>query len=327
MSHILLKAVALAALSWGLPACSSDSAESRATAISPTAAPAPADSATVPGGAPRYQCPRHPEVASDQPGACSTCGMPLEHPDQAAGSGRTFEINLTTTPAAIVAGQPVQLSLRPQDRAAPGAPVPLALVHEQKLNLVIVSRDLSEFYRETPLAGADGAYSQEFTFKTGGDYVLFEDYTPAGDRPQLGRQEVTVSGPKRAAVKFEPDVLGWQGADGYVVKLNLGAAPVAGTPLTLMAKVGHNGQGLTDLENYLGARGQLVIISEDTKQCWHVQPQVLPEQRPVVPFQTQFDRAGRYRVFFQFNHGGKIRTADFVVNVAPGAGAAAAAPQ
>lgn len=314
MPRILLAGLAWAALALALPACSTDS--------TPTAATGKTDQpAAAHTGEHIYQCPMHPEVVSDKPGTCPKCGMNLEHTDNAAGSGRTFEMKLTATPAALEAGKPMRLAFRPVDKAAPDAPVPLALVHEKKIHLIIVSRDLSEFFHEHPTFGADGAYSQDFTFKTGGDYVLFQDYTPDGDRHQLGRQDVTVNGPKRPAVTYDQDVMKWQGGDGYAAELTFDRPAKVGASLAVKTTITRNGQPVTDLENYLGALGHMVIISEDTKQYLHVHPLDQTDKGPAVGFHTQFEQAGRYRVFLQFNHGGAIHTADFVVNVAP-AGAA-----
>ncbi len=316
MSRILLTGLAWAALALVVPACSSDPASTAATTSTDKTPTAPAH-----GGAHIYQCPMHPEVVSDKPGNCPKCGMHLEHTDNAAGSGRSFEMKLSTMPAPLEAGKPVQLAFRPVDKAAPDAPVPLALVHEKKIHLIIVSQDLSEFFHEHPTFGADGAYTQDFTFKTGGNYVLFQDYTPDGDRHQLGRQDVTVSGPKRPAVTYDKDVMTWKSADGYAAELTFDQPATVGASLAVKTTITRNGQPVTDLDNYLGALGHMVVISEDTRQYLHVHPQDQADKGPAVGFHTQFEQAGRYRVFLQFNHGGALHTADFVVNVAP-AGAA-----
>ncbi|MBC7446478.1 MAG: hypothetical protein H7330_00285 [Hymenobacteraceae bacterium] len=312
--------LAVAALSLSVVGCSSDAAKTAPeTPATDVVADTVANTAAAPahGGAHIYQCPMHPEVVRDQPADCPKCGMHLEHTDKVAGSGRTFEMQLTKTPETVQAGQPVTLAFRPRDKAAPDAPVPLALVHEKKIHLIIVRRDLSEFFHEHPTFGDDGAYTQEFTFKTGGDYVLFQDYTPDGDRHQLGRQDVTVAGPKRPVVKFDQDEMTWKGADGYGAALTFDQPATVGASLAVQAKITRKGQPVTDLANYLGALGHMVIISEDSKQYLHVHPQDQPDSGPAVGFHTQFEQAGRYRVFLQFNHGGQIRTADFVVNVAP----------
>ena len=75
------------------------------------------------------------------------------------------------------------------------------------------------------------------------------------------------------------------------------------------------GQPVTDLENYLGALGHVVVISEDTEHYLHVHPNDQADHGPRIGFNTSFEQAGRYRVFLQFNHGGQIHTADFTINV------------
>lgn len=311
MPRILLTGLAWAALVLAVPACSTESTQ--------TAAPGNTEQSGVSAHteAHTYQCSMHPEVVSDKPGTCPKCGMHLEHTDKVDGSGRTFAMTMNATPATLEAGKPMHLSFRPIDKAAPDAPVPLALVHEKKIHLIIVSRDLSEFFHVHPAFGADGAYTQEFTFKTGGDYVLFQDYTPEGDRHQLGRQDVTVSGPKRPAMVFAKDVLTWKSTDGYAAELTFDQPVKVGASLAVQTRITRNGQPVTDLENYLGALGHMVIISEDTRQYLHVHPMDQADKGPAVGFHTQFEQAGRYRAFLQFNHGGAIHTADFVVNVAP----------
>jgi hypothetical protein len=310
MNRLLLSGLVAAIFTLNLTGCSSSPDQPTATK--------PADAAH--SGAHLYQCPMHPEVTSDKPGTCPKCGMTLEHTDNAAGSGRAFTMAFTSSPTTIEAGKPVKLAFRPQDAAAPTAPVPLAVVHEKKMHLIIVSRDLSEFYHEHPTFGADGSYTQEYTFKTGGDYLLFQDYTPEGDRHQLGRQEIKVAGATRPAVQYGADALNWKSAaDGYTVALAFDQPVQVGASLALTATVTHNGTPVTDLANYLGALGHVVILSEDGQEYLHVHPLEQADKGPKVGFQTQFEKAGRYRIFLQFNHGGSIRTADFVVNVAPAA--------
>ncbi|GAA4346264.1 hypothetical protein GCM10023185_00580 [Hymenobacter saemangeumensis] len=267
-------------------------------------------------GAHTYTCPMHPEVVSDKPGDCPKCGMHLEHTDGAVSNGKTYSMAFSTTPAQLTAGQAATLSFQPQEQNNTAAPVPLAVVHEKKIHLIIVSKDLSEFYHEHPEFKASGRYDVPFTFKSGGDYVLYQDYQPEGAGHQLGRQDVSVAGPKKAAVKFSADQLQWS-KNGYQATLSFSKPAQVGQSLALAVTLSRNGQPVTDLENYLGALGHMVVISEDTKQYLHVHPQDQADKGPKIGFQTMFEQAGRYRVFLQFNHGGQIHTADFTVNVAP----------
>ncbi len=75
------------------------------------------------------------------------------------------------------------------------------------------------------------------------------------------------------------------------------------------------GLPVTNLENYLGALGHVVVISEDTEQYLHVHPNDQADKGPNIGFNTNFEKPGLYRVFLQFNHAGKIHTGDFTVNV------------
>jgi hypothetical protein len=82
-----------------------------------------------------------------------------------------------------------------------------------------------------------------------------------------------------------------------------------------------NGQPLTDVEPYLAAMGHCVIVSEDGQTYLHSHPEQLltpssdARGGPDVAFHTRFPRPGRYKVWGQFQRGGKVLVADFVVNV------------
>ncbi|AYA36995.1 hypothetical protein D3Y59_07960 [Hymenobacter oligotrophus] len=318
MKRILFPVLALASLTWAASCSSNDSAASQ-----PAVAAAaehhnhePAQAAAAIANA-AYVCPMHPEVTSPNPGKCPKCGMDLQpSPQPAATTGPDYRMDFRATPAQLAAGQPATLSFQPQAAADPKATVPLAVVHEKKMHLIVVSKDLAEFYHEHPNLQASGRYEVPFTFKTGGEYVLFQDYQPVGKAHQLSRQVVTVAGAPKKPVQFAQDQLRWTN-DGYTAALSFDKRVQAGQPLVVAANLSRQGQPITDLANYLGAKGHMVIIGADTEQYLHVHPQHGNGSGPKVSFQTTFDKPGLYRVFLQFNHAGKVRTADFTVNVAP----------
>lgn len=271
------------------------------------------------GSAHVYACPMHPEIRRAKPGTCPKCGMTLEHTDKpAGGDGKVYQMLSTSQPTHVVAGQPVTFSFLPQLAGREHVPVPLAVVHEKKMHVIIVRKDLSEFFHQHPTFTAQGDYNVPFIFKTGGDYVVYEDYTPAGEAHQLGRQVVSVAGPGTAPVVYKRDALRWA-SNGYEAVLSFDNLPRVGQPLVLQVKINRRGHPVTDLNQYLGALGHMVVISQDTEHYLHVHPQDQTDRGPVIGFHTGFDQAGLYRVFLQINHGGQIRTADFTVNVAPAA--------
>jgi hypothetical protein len=323
MKILLSAGLLLAGLAFSTTSCSDNASTSTKIPTDATSENGAAASATH-AGEHIYTCPMHPDVVSDKPGQCPKCGMNLEHTDGAANDGKTYRMAYSSQPAELTTGKPVTLSFLPQIEGQEKAPVPLALVHEKKIHLIIVSKDLSEFFHEHPEFTAEGKYNVPFTFKTGGDYVLYQDYQPEGGAHQLGRQEVTVAGPKKAPVKFTNDQMSWA-KDGYEARLSFDKPVRVGQPLALQVNLSRNGQPVTNLDNYLGALGHMVVISEDTKQYLHVHPGDQADKGPRIGFQTGFEQAGLYRVFLQFNHGGQIHTADFTVNVAPAAVATATA--
>jgi hypothetical protein len=322
MKRILLPVLALMALTW-TASCSSDGSSSTNTNTPPEVsaghqhAHEPAANAER-SGSHTYACPMHPEVTSNQPGKCPKCGMTLEHVEQAAANQETYQMNFAATPAQPAAGRPVLLSFQPQVVGREQTPVPLALVHEKKMHLIIVSKDLSEFYHEHPEPTAAGRYEVPFTFKAGGTYLLYQDYQPQAGAHQLGRQTLPVSGAPRPAVTYGPDQRRWA-QDGYTAALSFDKPVQVGQPLVLTVSVSRGGQPVTDLDNYLGALGHMVVLSQDGSQYLHVHPQASSQHGPAIGFQTAFEQPGRYRVFLQFNHAGAIHTADFTVNVAPAA--------
>src|SRR5829696_8378139 len=64
-------------------------------------------------------------------------------------------------------------------------------------------------------------------------------------------------------------------------------------------------------EPYLGARGHLVALREGDLAYLHVHP-----SGNSVAFATGFPTAGRYRLYLQFKHDGRVHTAAFTCEVA-----------
>jgi hypothetical protein len=95
--------------------------------------------------------------------------------------------------------------------------------------------------------------------------------------------------------------------DGYDVELH--AEQGHGGVDTVTLTVRKDGQVVTDLEPYLGAAGHLIAFRTGDIAYAHVHP--LGNEGGVVRFEATLPSAGRYRLFFDFQHGGVVRTAEF----------------
>jgi hypothetical protein len=80
--------------------------------------------------------------------------------------------------------------------------------------------------------------------------------------------------------------------------------------------VTRNGAEVTDLQPYLGAYGHLVAIRTDDLAYLHVHPEE-GEPGPEIAFHAEFDETGRYRLFLDFKHRGRVHTADFTISTGP----------
>jgi hypothetical protein len=98
---------------------------------------------------------------------------PHSHAGHSAGNG-AGTLTVQTDPARPAAGQPATLTLTV--RGTGGAAVKdFAVVHEQKVHLIIVRDGLDQFAHLHPEVDAQGTMTVRHTFPTGGTYLLFAD--------------------------------------------------------------------------------------------------------------------------------------------------------
>jgi hypothetical protein len=269
----------------------------------------------------------------DKPGKCPVCGMNLEHYDGGEDNGLSYKMQYASNPAQIAAGQPVTISFTPKVIGKETEDVALDLQHEKKIHLIVVSDDLSYFEHIHPDYQADGSYQikvlgrgqnysngpgkNETKFENGGDYFLFADYKPTGGSHQVEKVPVKIAGTAKSPVSFKADKL--SGTSGnYSVELNVtGGNLITGTQLHIAGTVLKDGKQIdaTTLEDYLGAKAHMVVISLDEKEYLHVHPDVADGR---FDLNTTFKKRGIYRGWIQFQSDGKVYTIDFVMNVKEG---------
>jgi len=183
-------------------------------------------------------------------------------------------------------------------------------LHERELHLIVVRRDGSHFQHLHPELDASGIWTVEVELPAAGVYRVFADFA-------VGGEDHTLATDIFAAGEFEPRRFpapsALDEAAGYELRL-VDASIEAGRSSDLKFAVTRNGEAVTDLEDYLGAKGHLVALREGDLAFLHVHPDEATAPN-VIPFGAHFPTAGSYRLFLQFKHEGQVRTAEFTVEV------------
>jgi hypothetical protein len=266
-----------------------------------------------------------------------------------------FKAEFKTNPTEVKAGEQTELSFTVKnDKGEIVKDLPI--VHEKPMHLLVVSDDLAEYYHVHPEPQTDGSYKVPFTFTNGGNFKLYADFTPK-DSPQVVENfMLKVSGNERARVELKADEKFEKTVDGLKFVMKPDAELVAGKELMLNFSVfdEKTNKPVTDLEKYLGEYAHFVIISQDLQKFVHAHPMSkeehsegshemskmndannkMDESKPhthddktdtkgvspsEVSAHTSFPQAGLFKVFAQFQRGGKVITVPFVVNVKAGA--------
>jgi len=184
-------------------------------------------------------------------------------------------------------------------------------LHERRMHLIVVRRDGTGFQHLHPAMDANGVWTVPVRFDAAGVYRVFADFSAAGEQQTLAT-DLFVSGGEFEARPF-PAPRPVAGAADYEVRLDAGD-PHAGEPSALTFTVSRDRRPVEDLAPYLGAKGHLVALREGDLAFLHVHPE---EEHEVaaeeIEFEATFPTAGRYRLYLQFKHEGRVRTAEFTV--------------
>lgn len=210
-------------------------------------------------------------------------------------------------------------------------------VHEKKMHFIVVREDLQNFQHLHPVFNENsGEWTVDVTFPTDGPYRIFPDFTPAksADNPQL--LPVTVNSridvgdmSKYKAQAATPDSQSKKAFGDYQVTHTLPTNLTKQQEFTYVLTIERNGKAVTDLQPYLGAMGHSVILKEGTLDFIHTHAVEAgmggmehgsavgsaSKTGPNIEFTTTFPESGVYKIFTQFQHQGKVQTADYVINV------------
>jgi hypothetical protein len=185
------------------------------------------------------------------------------------------------------------------------------------MHLIIVSDNLQTFRHIHPIYKQKGRFEVQTNFPQGGSYTLVSDYKPAGQAEQVSLMPVKVAGQPASVTQL--DFIKAKSIDGTKVQLDNADNLRVGKETMLVFKIQQaNGQSVTDLQPYLGERGHLVIMRQSsplTRADYIHAHATKHGTAGEVHFMTTFPKAGKYKMWGQFNRDGKILTTDFWVNV------------
>jgi hypothetical protein len=218
-----------------------------------------------------------------------------------------------TEPETVSAGKPTKLKM--MIHGADGKMVKdFAVIHEEKIHLIIVRDGLDQFAHIHPKIDANGDLTTTYSFPTGGTYRLYADHQPVGGSPSTPIAEVRVSGATPPLPALKPDVPGPVKGDGLDAHVSVNGA-MTGGDATISFKISDpTGAAVKDLQPYLGAMGHLVVISQDGKQYVHAHPaEEKKSETGVVIFHAHFPNPGLYKGWGQFKRQGQVHVIPFVL--------------
>ena len=179
--------------------------------------------------------------------------------------------------------------------------------HEKRMHLILARRDLSGFQHLHPEQGDDGAWSTDVRLDEAGSYRLFADFSRDGEAQTLaGDLRVDGAADLRPLPDPEPTAVS---DGGYDVRLEAGDAR-PGEEADLRFAISRGGVPVRT-EPYLGAGGHLVALREGDMAFLHVHPTSDDDVRFAATVPTE----GRYRLYLQFKHEGRVQTVAFTQEV------------
>jgi hypothetical protein len=178
--------------------------------------------------------------------------------------------------------------------------------HTKRMHLILARRDLTGFQHLHPRQDSDGTWTTEVRLDAAGSYRLFADFSHEGESRTLAT-DLRVDG--SADLEPLPAPRATAVSDGgYDVALDAGAVR-PGEEANLRFRITKDGAPV-DTEPYLGAGGHLVALREGDLAFLHVHPTGAGPS-----FAATFPSEGRYRLFLQFQHEGRVQTVAFTQEV------------
>ena len=192
------------------------------------------------------------------------------------------------------------------------------IAHEKRMHLIVARRDLTGFQHLHPTMAEDGTWSTPLRVEEAGSYRVFADFVRGGQATTLAN-DLRVDGAAnlRALPAPRPTAVS---DGGYDVRLDSKPAR-PGQEAKLAFTITKDGAPVKT-EPYLGAGGHLVALRDGDLAFLHVHPTEAGhddthagDDADAVSFAATFPTTGRYRLFLQFQHEGRVQTVAFTQEV------------
>jgi hypothetical protein len=192
--------------------------------------------------------------------------------------------------------------------------------HTKRMHLILARRDLTGFQHLHPEQRGGGTWSTSVRIDEAGSYRLFADFSHDSTASTLAT-DLRVDGPADLRPLPAPEHTAVSDG-GYDVELEGGQATPA-KEAELRFTITRGGKPVSP-EPYLGAGGHLVALRDGDLAFLHVHPTEAghddepssgDEHDDSVGFAATFPTEGRYRLFLQFQHEGRVQTVAFTREV------------
>jgi hypothetical protein len=241
-----------------------------------------------------------------------------------------YDVNVKFDPATPQAGKPTNLSLIVTEQKVEEPIKHFDTIHDKIMHLIIVnSEDLSHFAHIHPeLDKETDIFHITHTFSKAGKYKMWIDTKPKGGIQILRAFSFNVEGQPvhtPASITSDKTFLKEVVTDGqtYQIALDFHQERLGvgrNTRMTFEIRDA-NGKPISNLEPLMAAGGHCVIIGADGHEFLHVHPAEEVDDiagwrgGPSVSFLANFPKPGLYRAWGQFQHEGRLLTADFTFEV------------
>jgi len=177
--------------------------------------------------------------------------------------------------------------------------------HGKFMHLIIISDDFQEFYHVHPTKVDESNFNAEISLNENKGYKAFVDIS-VKDKNYLIKPLTVSSIDTHQLVTLELDKNRTKKINGKSIELKHSDF-ITGKKVDLEFLFQ---EGIVP-DPYLGALGHVVIIDKNIQQFIHVHPKSEHE----TIFETQFDKAGIYKLWGEFQFGDSIITFPFVFEV------------